>query len=304
MKESEATPAASGAKGPPPALLVRASDAATKAAEYLLNRQSPNGGFCFYRWQGIDEPSLHDTWHALATLRLLGVEVPWRERTAKFLYGFGAAGFDDFHHRTLALAALDSEAAPDACIVDRIERLDASAALKDAHVPVTARLERALRSVTLQRCFAAIAVPSAIVAGVRALRYDGGWGDKPNLGDTWLALAILAACGEREPDDATRRFVEGLQAASFGFTATADSMYANLETVHAGIRACAALGSPMRYATDAVGFVLACQGGDGGFARTPHALPNIALTHCGVLALIAAGALPLRDAAAMHMDGG
>lgn len=302
MSDTEAAFAASLAAELSPALRVRARDAAAKAAEYLQRRQSPEGGFCFYRWQSVDEPSLHDTWHALATFRLLGLDVPRPGRVAEFLQGFDAAGFDDFYHRTLAFAALSI--APDARILQRIGDLDAGALLKDARLSMTGRLERALRMVTLQRRFAAITAPDASILAVRGLRRDGGWGDKPNLGDTWLALAILTACGESGPDGATRHFVEGLQVASFGFTATADSMYANLEAVHAGLRASRALQLPMRHAADAVSFVLACQGSDGGFARTPDALPNIALTHCGVLALIAAGALPARDASAMSTDCG
>jgi hypothetical protein len=271
---------------------------------YLRDRQSPNGGFCFYRWQGLEEPSLGDTRHALATLRLLDAEIPRRAKVVAFLHGFEAAGFDGFYCRLLALAALDAAMPPDARSLERIRAFDAAAVLADEHVPTTARLERTLRIVTLQRCFDAIAGTDEIVAGVRALCRDGGWGDKPNLGDTRLALEVLAACGARASTDVTRRFVDATQIASFGFTATVDSRYTTLDVVHAGLRACTLLGWPVRYMTDALDFVLGCQGDNGGFARTPDALPGIDLTHRAVLALVAAGALPAGSAVEMQVDSG
>jgi hypothetical protein len=41
------------------------------ACRYLLGRQSPTGGFCFYRSEYLDEANLFDTWHAVAALALL-----------------------------------------------------------------------------------------------------------------------------------------------------------------------------------------------------------------------------------------
>lgn len=302
----------------PSAVSMRAHDAAARAVEYVRGHQSPEGGFCFYRWGGIDEPTLHDTWRALAIFALLGLEVPRRDEVLAFLRDFDGEGFDELHHLALALDLLTVEL--DANLRERIARLDAPTALADGKVPVGSRLVRAQRIVMLQRRLGSLDDPGRmvesvcepvghppdqvrvqpnlpidsrrIVERVRALRHGEAWGDKPNLADTWSALAILDACGEHDLDDATRNFVDDLQVASFGFTATRDSLYANLDTVYAGIRAAAVLELPLRYANDTLGFVLACQSDNGGFARTPDALPDFAFTHRALFALTVAGALP------------
>ncbi len=286
----------------PTALRAKAGSAATRAADYLRSRQSPDGGFCFYRWQGIEEPTLHDTWHAIAALTLLGVEVPRHRDVEAFLRAFDAEGLDDLLHRTLALDRLGVEPGP--ALRRRIGALDAAAAFSGSSVPLHARLERALRIVGLQRRFGMLRTPQAIAEGVRALAGDDGWGDKPSLTDTWLALAILDACGARGVPAHVRAFVEALQVPSFGFTDTRDSSYAQLDVVHAGLRTCALLALPLRHAADAIGFVLACQTDNGSFARTPDALPDIALTHRGLLALAASGALPVPDTPGWRDDWG
>jgi len=85
----------------------------------------------------------------------------------------------------------------------------------------------------------------------------------------------------RPPNDpeATRRFVDGLQHAAIGFTDMPASLYGSLEIIGAGIECCALLHLPIRYRTEALTFVLACQGADGSFARVPVALPDIVYTH-------------------------
>lgn len=277
----------------------RARDAAARAAEYVRGHQSGDGGFCFYRWGGIDEPTLHDTWRALAIFASLGLEVPRRDDVLAFLHGFDGGGFDDLHHLALALELLGIDL--DAGLRERVGRFDAAGVLTDGHVPVGSRLTRARRIVALQSRITSLDDPGGIAGCVRALRHDEAWGDKPNLTDTWSALAILDACGERDFEDATREFVDDLQVASFGFTVTRDSMYASLDTVYAGIRTAAVLGVPLRYATDALGFVLDCQSDNGGFARTPDALPDFAFTHHALLTLIVAGVLPA-PAEKVHAD--
>ncbi|MGH8113049.1 MAG: prenyltransferase/squalene oxidase repeat-containing protein [Rhodanobacteraceae bacterium] len=288
--------------GLPPALSVKARMAAVRARSYLEGRQSSNGGFCFYRWQAVDEPTLRDTWHAVAALTLLGAGVPRRDEIVAFLLGFPCTGFDDRYHRTMALARLNESIPTDA--IERIGELDAAAVLVDTQIPVAARLQRASQIVALQRGLAAVHAPAVVIERTFDLCRDGGWGDKPSLPETWHALAILDACGSRSHGDDVNEFIDALQVPSFGFTATRDSTFAPLEVVHAGLRACSLLRLPVRHLSDAVASVLACQSDDGGFARTSDALPGIALTHLGLLALAFAGALSVPAAPGWRDDSG
>ncbi|MEJ2630529.1 MAG: prenyltransferase/squalene oxidase repeat-containing protein [Acidihalobacter sp.] len=63
-------------------------DIAREAAiRYVLGRRCPQGGYSFYRtpeW-GVEEPNAPDTFFALSSLRLLGVEPPQADRTAAWL---------------------------------------------------------------------------------------------------------------------------------------------------------------------------------------------------------------------------
>lgn len=56
----------------PSPLITRINESRQRVRNYLLGRESPSGGFCFYRTDYLDEPSLFDTWHATAALGLLG----------------------------------------------------------------------------------------------------------------------------------------------------------------------------------------------------------------------------------------
>lgn len=59
------------------------------AARYVLGRHDPGSGYSFYRtpeW-GVEEPSAPDTLAALKSLRILGVEIPERDATIRWLWG-------------------------------------------------------------------------------------------------------------------------------------------------------------------------------------------------------------------------
>lgn len=273
----------------PVALQTKARAAAQRAQTYLCGRQSPGGGFCFYRWMGVEEPTLRDTWHAVAALTLVGAEVPRRDEVEAFLRAFDATGLDDLYHRAFALGGLGTVIERQQ--LERIASLDACTELANDHVPVSERLKRTLRIIRLQRRFVELLAPLVIAERVLDMCWDGGWGDKPNLCDTCVAISILDACGGNVVLRDVRTFIDALQISAFGFTATRDSTYAPLEVVHAGLRACSLLQLPIHHLSDAVGCVLACQSSNGGFARTSDALPDIALTHLGLLALAAAGVL-------------
>ena len=58
---------------------LRLDAALARARAYLLGRQCANGGFSFYRGEYLEEPNTHDTWHALAAMRMLGTPPPGRE---------------------------------------------------------------------------------------------------------------------------------------------------------------------------------------------------------------------------------
>jgi hypothetical protein len=254
----------------------RVQAAVRRAVDYLLGRQSANGGFCFYKSQYVDEPNLSDTYHAVAALRLLGREIPRAGALLGFLRAFPAENVHALYYQAFTLDRLAPPVSPDAAQRARIRELSVTVP-RDGAVR-NGWLLRTLRLLRLKRRFAAAPKQPLLAVYVEHPETSHGRGDKPNLENTWLCLCIGALVSQRLPARETRVFVDGLQVPVLGFTATSDSRTATLEVIHAGLRACALLGLPLRFPADILGFVLGCQAADGGFARTPDALPDIEMT--------------------------
>jgi hypothetical protein len=255
----------------------KVDESAALAEAYLLSRQSTNGGFCFYRSEFSDEPNLSDTYHAVAALMLLHGNVPRAHRVVDFVRSFESLEFNAFYfqERTLDLLGLSPRLSQRRLGNIRRQRC----ALPVRRIgPLTGWLARADRMIRLQHCFGVLQEHADLKRFVRSLRCQGGYGQKPNLQDTLFCLRMLRHLGDKVAADDTRQFVDRLQRPSFGFSLTLDSLFGNLEIVHAGVQCCEILELPVRYSADAIGYVQACQTSSGGFARAPNALPNIELT--------------------------
>jgi hypothetical protein len=246
---------------------------------YLRSKQSDGGGFCFFKFRYLDRPNLRDSYHAATALRLWGCDVPRKDALVQFLREEKKDDVDGLFYFKRALQALGDDS-PNAMDLARVDGL-AIPALNLSTCQETDRwLERAYRSLELRRRSGRVEKDETIYRAIQTLERQGGYGERPNLRETRLSLKILDLLGCPPNDlEATRRFVDGLQHAAIGFTDMPASQYGNLEIISAGIECCALLHLPIRYPTDALTFVLACQGADGSFARVPVALPDIAYTH-------------------------
>ena len=56
-----------------------------KTANYILSRRGKDGGYLYYQYQGIFDSSAEDTYYAVRSLKLLGIEPPKPEETIDFL---------------------------------------------------------------------------------------------------------------------------------------------------------------------------------------------------------------------------
>lgn len=259
-------------------LVGRAREAAARAAAYLVGRQSYSAGFCFYKSDHVDEPNLHDTYHAVAALRLLGSSVPRLGELARFLDRARLSAPSHYFYYAFTLELIGCERRIDLRHRAAIRALRVDAPPDEVRGSVTGWLESILRIVRLLRRFAGLPELPHVVRFVRGLCREGGYGAKPNLRDTWLASSILSVLGE-PLSSGTPAFIDRLQVPSFGFTYTANSLMGNLDVLHAGVECCALLRRRVRYPTDCLRFALACQTAKGGFSRAPDALPDIELTH-------------------------
>lgn len=273
-----------------------------RAAEYLCSRQSPSGGFCFYRTDDVDEPNLDDSYHAVRTLTLLGWEIPRRAELLEFIEGTAESGQPShLYLLTLILRTLDPGYRPSPGQQARIRALAPTPPPGPDSPALGGWLHRTRTVARLKRLFTDFAEAEAVRRALLPLkRPGGGFGRRPNAWDTWLALDIAHACGGAIDLPDTRAFVDRLQTPPFGFSTVEGNVTSNLDTLFAGVRSCMLLGLPVKFPTVVYSFVLACQTGKGGFARAPDALPDIELTHRAVWTLLRLADCDSGDTEAIH----
>ncbi|MEO7067293.1 MAG: prenyltransferase/squalene oxidase repeat-containing protein [Rhodanobacter sp.] len=266
----------------------RLASALQRARDYLLERQSPGGGFCFYRGYYLEEPNLADTWHGVAALTgLLGVELAQPKQHADFVIGQAVESQPlALYYRVRALLALHTTD-PAAAKVTR------TVATLQLELPDPARLYllgSALRRLHyvlwLKKHFGMDNAAEDVADRVLALaNEDGGYGAPSNLLDTADAIAVLSLCGVTAPA-ITGQFVTAMADPQFGFRLVARFPSSSLEIVHAGSASCHRLNLVIPYAAAATDFVLSCQSGSGGFARASGALPDMTLTYTALTTLL------------------
>lgn len=253
------------------------SVAREKVCEYLAGRQSPSGGFCFYRSQHTDHPNIADTGCAVRSFALLGLEIPHAECVRSFLAGLGSSHQPEcLFHLATALHVLKVDSLPDTLSV-LIRRLGFGA-VPGRQYQQTGWLERTRFLVHLKMMLDEPDDVSVIAKYVQGLAVRGGFGTTPNIWDTWLALDIMRLAGEIMIPDETAEFVDSLQCKPSGFTLRPDSQMSMLNPLFAGVQCCHLLDLPFRYPIEGLEFALACQVGSGGFAASPGALPDLELT--------------------------
>jgi hypothetical protein len=255
-----------------------------RATRYLHGRQSPQGGFCFYRTAEVDEPNLFDTYHAVAALTLVGDAVARRDALLRFLASFPpTAQVSTLYYRAFVLHYLGR-----ADLIERneIRRLPL-APPAPGRTPLSSVLRVLFETVRLKRLLGGDLVAPAVARWIAGAQREGGFGKKPNLLDTRHALCTLAALGglTETVAAAARDFVDALQVPTFGFAVTRDSLSSSLETIRAGIQCRRLLGLRLRHPRELRAFVLACQTSEGGLSRVPGALPEIESTHYGIVIL-------------------
>lgn len=270
-----------------------------RAGRYLQGRQCPQGGFCFYRSEYLNEPNLSDTFHAVSALALLRMSPTDGDRLLDDLHSIPVNRQPwDLYHLTQTLRVLDPSYQPDRTMRLRIAGLDVGPAPEKDSILLTGWLSRALVVTQLHRECGIVAGLAEIGRTVTGLLHDGGFGPGPNLADTCAAIELLRSCGATPVLPGLTEFVDRLQRMPFGFEATVGSSRGQLELLHAGVVCCRTLGLPVRHGRNVLAFALACQARSGGFADASGALADIASTHRAVeLVLALEPALALTDAA-------
>ncbi len=259
-------------------------DSYARASSYVFGRRCGNGGFCFYRNEYLEEPNLSDTWHALASLKLLGTALPESQDLDAWLGGIDSNRLhpEALHDWVFSRQMMHADWTPDQKTCRRISALELLPSQREGGISYS--LAALLRIVRLKSCFSTLERPTDVIAWL-GQRHHGGYGGKPNLQETALALELLAAFGTPDQTAETRAFVDSLQSPLLGFNNTPDSRYCRIDILLAGVRCCAQLDLPIRHAGTIRSTVLSAQREDGAFADVPGSLPTLE-THYSALLLL------------------
>jgi hypothetical protein len=272
-----------------------------RAAAYIRTRQSPSGGFCFYRDSSVDEPSLGDTYYAVAALRLFDIKVPNAGKTADFVTEARTSGLTYLYFSALTLDHLGLDSRISVETFESIGNLPITVPETATPVDTSGWLESVRKTLRLQQQFTptaldevaqtkkpgAMLVPRAarskerctqVAAFIADLMNRGGFGVRNNLWDTYLALSVSTVLGLRIPEEIAA-FVDSLQQPPVGFLMTPHSGMSSLDVAFAGVRCCEILGIPVRHKREVIDLTLGCQTANGGFAHAPMALPNLEFTY-------------------------
>lgn len=303
MKTTRSAPLTRPREVPSADLRAKCLLAVAQAAAYIRGRQSPSGGFCFYRYGDVDEPNLGDTYYAVSALRLFGIEVPHALEAADFAAQARIFGLNYLYFLAFTLDRLGLGSRVGGKPLELIRGLSITVPRATRSLDSSAWLESVRKTIRLQQRFApsgpdapgtsetqtaGCATAERAAEGERryvrisefleGLMKRGGLGVGDNLWDTCLAVGIGSMLGLRASQEIVA-FVDSLQQPPFGFMMTARSTMSSLDVAYAGARCCALLELPVRREREVLELTLACQSANGGFAHAPTALPNLEHTY-------------------------
>ena len=269
----------------------------TACLSYLMSRQTPDGGFCYYRAYGVEESNGKDTYSAVAGLLSLQAQVPDSDKLVAWLHrlqnnqgGYSSFSMGWFALETLRLLNVQPLHNPETFLKtehDRFLSLD----WRSRTMEWSSLLLSLSRLSTLMRQ-QAIAVTADFRGEFSALLeslsgHHGGYG-KPveNLLDTYSVAIIVDFLTLEQPAEILK-FAELCSDRAFGFRLTPSGSANSLATIHAGIglfRLCGAA-MPQERTEIIRRYIASCQTGSGGFGRSPDAIATLADTWLALDAL-------------------
>lgn len=264
------------------------------AIRYVLGRQTPSGGFSYYRSWGVEEPGAADTYHALAILQFFGVELPHAESCRRWL---GAIQGDNGSYSGLATAwytllALDClDATPRRDVVPWLTRradILFTQVEGEAYSPRLLELTRFIDlarrfhvATTLGRCQEAVTGALDEMSGPGGAFVRGA----PNLVDTAQALRLIQVA-DLLPNRRMLDFSRSCEDPLYGFRAVPHGRSSTIEVLNAGVDLMRAFGAAPRHIQAIFRTIAACQRPGGGFSRQLGAMPTLEDTYWAVRLLV------------------
>lgn len=259
---------------------------------YILGRQTPQGGFCFYRYGpwGVEEPNAQDTRAAVEGLNWLDEPVPHRDSVITWLLGrqtpeggYASHMIADGVLSTLYCLDARPRHDPRGYLMGWAEQIQATDRVS---VDGRAWLENAQRCVRLLTVYGIPTDP--LLETVKTMlieQCDGSGGyisGAPDITSTWNALSLCSILGQKSASKKMLEFIRQCENPEWGFTLTPLSSASSLSVQFAGVHALRQFDIPPKYPKAVPAFVVLCQSSGGGFSRAPAALPTLRATACAL----------------------
>lgn len=241
--------------------------------QYIQDRRCVSGGYCFYR---LDEPNAGDTFHALASLAMLGAFPNDDDATRSYLHSFQHPD-GHFSNVNVGHAVIRS-----LMMFGERPYLNPTGWILSSLVPPGDRTRPVESSSLFEHLYLlsglctllGIAIPpdkkSEIISAV--LRYqhpDTGFGyPRSTIIETAHALAILEMLGYPVLSTGSEVFLKQCEDPAFGFLAVPGTRPAYLEHVHAGVLAGSVLNHDSPVFVQCEEFIRKCCRENGGYVRS------------------------------------
>ena len=252
--------------------------ARVRLGEYLHSKRSSNGGYCSYRNAFVEGSNLADSYYALRSFILIGEGIPEAGKVIDFLHEFSPMQYlGQLFYYVGCWKCLDPDYSVPPAWASAILRLNFPS-LPRKNRSVTAWLDQALAIVKLKNEICASFDKSRLLADLQTVFQRNGHGRSANTVDTWLAFQILHACDKPFPVQ-SHDMATHCQRLPSGFSIWRQANSPRLDAVHAGVGLCLLTKTPIRYRSEILSFVLACQCNSGAFALAPASAPDIELSY-------------------------
>ncbi|MGH9436334.1 MAG: prenyltransferase/squalene oxidase repeat-containing protein, partial [Terriglobia bacterium] len=254
-----------------------------EAVAYIRGRQTPAGGFSYYRSWGVEEPAAADTYYAVEALGFLESGPERREDCLRWLHerqtdegGYSSIAAAWYVTGSLARLSSRPQRDPTAWLAPYSERF-----FDGINEPGVAHeiLLNLLRYIELRDRFAVALEPrhlDALIATLQRLQDDNGAlpKDGANLTDSAIALYLMRAAN-LIADRRILEFARACEDETYGFRAATTGQSSSLEVLAGGVAILHAFGKKPAYPRALLNAVTACRHANGGFGRSAGAVTTL-----------------------------
>ena len=237
---------------------------------YILERRCPSGGYCFYR---LDEPNAEDTYYALKTLKLLGIDPGKDSKTVSFLKSLKDESIDILYYKSFSLEMLGESYRPSAGTLIVLEKALLSAS---SFVETAKFLLHAKRLLILFKL-------SDETPSDELLEIIGKMGIPRYLTEAYYLACSRSVLGLDL--EMFRDFLLPCQRPQEGFVEAPDLGLRFLEQIYVGLKFCRLLDVRPLYPQACYDFVVSCRRKSGGFARSDLGIATIKHTYFAVFSV-------------------